>query len=162
MINIQSQKYNPCPKKECPNVDKLAFLYHEMKMSTWQLAKEFSTNQNLIRKWMKRANIQRRSYAQASELTGNLKLSKEANTKEWGEKRYSARHTWVRKNLPKPTKCESCGKENLTANKIHWANKDHKYSQNKEDWMALCRPCHAKYDMDHNGVDFRNNRSKKN
>lgn len=148
-------------KKECPDVDKLKRLYEEDKKGSWAIAKEFGTNQRLVMKWLQRADIKRRTYSEATKITNNFKFAYPITTKKWDEKGYSARHTWVRKNLPKPTKCESCGEENLTANKIHWANKDHKYSQNKEDWMALCRPCHAKYDMDHNGVDFSNKKSKR-
>ena len=60
---------------------------------------------------------------------------------------YSAIHKWIRKYKGKPQKCEFCGKEKTTPRSIHWANKDHKYSRNRDDWMMACLPCHAKYDQ---------------
>ena len=86
-----------------------------------------------------------------------------AITKRWEDKGYGAKHQWVRQNWGKSTKCDLCGAENLTGRKVHWANKNHKYRQNRKDWFRVCRPCHAKYDKENNGTDFRNyrgNRSK--
>ena len=59
---------------------------------------------------------------------------------------YSALHEWIRKHLGQPTKCEHCDKDNLTCHDIHWANKDHTYKRQKEDWIRLCAKCHKRYD----------------
>lgn len=59
---------------------------------------------------------------------------------------YVPLHTWVARCLEKPTKCEHCGKDGLTGQQIHWANKDHKYKRNLKDWIRLCSSCHKKYD----------------
>lgn len=59
-----------------------------------------------------------------------------------------ALHAWVRRRLGTPKKCELCGTE--TAKIYDWANKDHKYRRNLEDFIRLCRPCHRRYDIDHN------------
>ena len=59
---------------------------------------------------------------------------------------YSALHSWVKRNLGKPTKCEHCRKDGLTGKKIHWANIDHQYKRNLDDWIRLCCKCHIKYD----------------
>jgi len=63
---------------------------------------------------------------------------------------YYALHTWVKKHLGRPTKCEHCGKDGLTGHQIQWANKDHKYRRNLDDWMRLCVKCHRKYDIKNN------------
>ena len=57
-----------------------------------------------------------------------------------------ALHSWVVRNLGKPDTCELCGKVGLNKHKIHWANKDHKYQRNLDDWLRLCSSCHKKYD----------------
>ena len=64
---------------------------------------------------------------------------------------YSGLHTWVRKHLGKPLKCEHCSKENKPAKDgrykfVQWANKSHEYKRDLMDWLALCVPCHKKYD----------------
>jgi len=41
-------------------------------------------------------------------------------------------------------KCELCGTED--AKKYEWANKDHKYFRNTNDWMRVCTKCHRNYD----------------
>lgn len=51
-------------------------------------------------------------------------------------------HSWVRNNLIKNNKCETCEKIGRT----DWSNKDHKYSRERIYWQELCRSCHFKYD----------------
>lgn len=63
---------------------------------------------------------------------------------------YVSIHKWVRKWLGRPKKCEMCGKDNLTSEKIDWANKDHQYRRNLSDWLRLCKKCHRKYDISKN------------
>lgn len=87
----------------------------------------------------------------------------EAQRKSWAASRkevltYSGIHAWVRRNWGKAFRCDICGKENLSGRSVHWANKDHKYSRDRSDWMMACRPCHADYDQKHNEVSFANNR----
>lgn len=72
---------------------------------------------------------------------------------------YSGIHAWVRRTWGKASRCESCGKDNLSGRQVHWANRDHRYSRERADWVMMCRPCHAKYDMEHNGVRFANHRA---
>lgn len=72
---------------------------------------------------------------------------------------YTGIHAWVRRNWGKANRCEICNKKNLLSRQVHWANKDHKYSRNKDDWMMVCRQCHAEYDMKYNNITFRNKRS---
>jgi len=67
---------------------------------------------------------------------------------------YSGIHGWVRRNWKPATHCEVCGLQNLSGQKVHWANLDHKYSRQRSDWKMMCRPCHSAHDRDHNAVDF--------
>jgi len=60
------------------------------------------------------------------------------------EAKYTAKHMWIIAIKGKPSKCEHCGTEN--AKKFEWANIDHKYSRNPDDYIRLCHRCHAKYD----------------
>jgi len=55
-----------------------------------------------------------------------------------------ALHDWVERHLGKPNKCEHCKTE--TSKKYDWANKSQKYKRDLNDWIRLCRKCHAKYD----------------
>jgi hypothetical protein len=57
---------------------------------------------------------------------------------------YSAKHTWIESIKGKPRKCEDCGTEK--AKKFEWANIDHKYSRNPDDYIRLCHKCHIKLD----------------
>ena len=54
---------------------------------------------------------------------------------------YVALHMWIRKMKGKPEICEHCGNSAK-----HWANIDHKYRRNLEDYISLCVGCHKKYD----------------
>lgn len=58
---------------------------------------------------------------------------------------YDALHTWVRRRLGKPLKCEFCDK---TEGKFEWANKHRIYNRRElSGWISLCVSCHRKYDV---------------
>lgn len=67
---------------------------------------------------------------------------------------YHGLHLWVKKELGHPKYCEYCrtkGKFLMKDNgikywNIQWANKTGKYLRKLTDWIALCAPCHKKYD----------------
>lgn len=61
---------------------------------------------------------------------------------------YIALHNWIRLKLGKPNKCEIC--KTIKAKKYEWANKDHLYKRNKNDWIRLCTKCHRRYDYENN------------
>lgn len=61
---------------------------------------------------------------------------------------YYALHTWVQRELGKPTTCEFCGKKNLKGRYIQWANKSGDYLRSLSDWIRLCTKCHWHYDRD--------------
>ncbi len=66
---------------------------------------------------------------------------------------YTGIHAWVRKHRGAPTKCEYCGKDGLAEHKIHWANTDHKWKRNLDDYIRLCRKCHFDYDLKNNLIE---------
>ena len=56
---------------------------------------------------------------------------------------YRAKHKWITRQKGKPKKCFNCGK---TKKRMHWANIDHEYRRNENDYVAMCPKCHAEYD----------------
>lgn len=57
---------------------------------------------------------------------------------------YSAIHHWVNTHFKKPDNCENCNNKL----KLTWANKDGKYSRERNDWLCLCYKCHKKFDKE--------------
>lgn len=55
---------------------------------------------------------------------------------------YQHLHRWVRRSKAKPPTCEHCGSDEP----LEWANKSREYRRDLEDWLALCRLCHRRYD----------------
>lgn len=59
---------------------------------------------------------------------------------------YAALHSWVVRKLGRPTECEWCGKNEHRKHYIQWANIDHEYKRDLNDWVRLCAKCHRTYD----------------
>ena len=59
---------------------------------------------------------------------------------------YRGLHYWVVYKLGKPDTCEDCGKSQLTAHQIHWANISGDYKRIVADWRRLCAKCHKAFD----------------
>lgn len=57
---------------------------------------------------------------------------------------YDGLHKWVKRKLGSPKECVFCGE---SEKKIEWANIDHSYRRDLDDWLPLCRSCHRKYDL---------------
>jgi len=56
-------------------------------------------------------------------------------------------HRWLTKNFKKERVCEFCGKENKNMLGIDWALlKGKAYERKRENFIELCRSCHAIYD----------------
>jgi len=74
----------------------------------------------------------------------------EKNPRWKGEKaKYSAIHMWVKHHKGKPEICFKCGKKHDgKKGSVHWANIDHKYKRNLDDYIALCPTCHKRHDLD--------------
>lgn len=69
------------------------------------------------------------------------------NNNSWkGDKAgYSAKHKYVVSVKGLIERCEHCGRNDKR--RYDWANKDHKYRRNPDDYMRLCVSCHRKYDQ---------------
>lgn len=66
------------------------------------------------------------------------------NNKWKGDKAgYHAIHKWINYYKGKPIECSRCGKNGPG---VGWANIDHKYRRNVDDYIALCMSCHKKHD----------------
>lgn len=57
---------------------------------------------------------------------------------------YMAVHAWVKSQKGRPSLCAHCG--STTAKLYDWANVDHQYRRDLNDWIRLCRPCHVRFD----------------
>lgn len=81
---------------------------------------------------------------------GRIDAPSGADHHQWGGDNvgYAWMHKWVRKNKVKPGACEHCGE----VKKLEWANKSREYKRDLDDWLALCRLCHRKYDAGYRGV----------
>ena len=73
--------------------------------------------------------------------------TKEAKEKLWKGDNvgYKGLHKWVKKCKGKPKICEHCGID-CEEKRLEWANIDHKYKRNLDDFISLCCKCHRCYD----------------
>lgn len=65
---------------------------------------------------------------------------------KYGDASYSAAHYRVRTRRGKPWPCEHCGNNDLNV-RHEWALKLDGDLFNADDYIALCKPCHAMYDV---------------
>lgn len=59
---------------------------------------------------------------------------------------YYAIHLWITRRKGRPSACECCGSQ--TAKKFEWANVDHAYRRDPDDYVRLCTSCHRRYDYE--------------
>lgn len=62
---------------------------------------------------------------------------------------YITLHSWVVRHKGKPKICEHCG-ATCKERKLCYANIDHKYRRDLDDFISLCYSCHRKYDYKYN------------
>lgn len=118
-------------------------------MGSWKIGKLFGVSQKLVLKWLRDNDIELRTLSEVSVITRNGFKNAEGHWNWKGDKvGYQSLHTWVRKHKGTPQSCDFCG--TTDKRKYEWANKDHKYSRNLDDWFRLCTSCHRKYDKDNN------------
>lgn len=78
----------------------------------------------------------------------NAKTGKDNPT--WTEEpKYNAIHAWVREYKEPMVECSRCG-ESGEDTVLHWANVDHEYRRNLDDYICLCVKCHCEYDRKFN------------
>lgn len=92
-------------------------------------------------------NIGRECSEETKEKIGKNRWGKKNPNWKGNDIKYTSLHQWINRQLGEPNKCEHCGKEGLKRNQINWANKDHTYKRDLEDWISLCVGCHKKYDL---------------
>ncbi len=92
-----------------------------------------------VREKFRLALLKRENYFKTHTFVGE-------NHSKWkGDKaKYITMHIWVARWKGKPKLCEHCG--TTTAKRFEWANKDHKYKRDLNDYIRLCRKCHEEYD----------------
>jgi hypothetical protein len=56
---------------------------------------------------------------------------------------YSAKHTWLWRNMTKTGTCTNCG----AVRKTEWANVSGEYHHDPADYVELCVPCHRRRDL---------------
>lgn len=64
------------------------------------------------------------------------------------------KHAWVKRHKGKAKECTQCDKTSET-HQIDWANIDHKYKRNLDDYIELCRSCHRLYDIANNNYKLK-------
>ena len=77
----------------------------------------------------------------------NKAMGKENGNWKGGVDEYGSIHDWVEVRLGRPKKCDICGSENQRY--YDWANKSQQYKRDLNDWLRLCRLCHARYDYNY-------------
>jgi hypothetical protein len=60
---------------------------------------------------------------------------------------YFSIHGWVIRQKGKADHCTKCG--TTTAKRYEWANVDHQYRRNLDDYIPMCQSCHMRYDKKH-------------
>jgi hypothetical protein len=97
-----------------------------------------------------RKRLQRAGISVPKELWGH----KEETNPAWrgDDVGYKNIHDWVRRHKAKTGKCSHCNGDFGTnsGHATHWANIDHTYRRNLDDYIELCPPCHKTYDLLHN------------
>lgn len=70
-------------------------------------------------------------------------LTEENGNWKGDDVKYSGLHKWVKRNFGAPKVCEHCSNQES----VQWANKNHNYTRDREDWFELCASCHKLYDI---------------
>jgi len=92
----------------------------------------------------------RRCYDEHTRLIRLMKGLHEKNHNWKGKKAtYRTIHTWVVSNKGTATQCESCSKKGI-GRQIHWANINHEYNRNLDEYVQLCAKCHGEFDKKNN------------
>jgi len=161
----QTKKCEHCDKNFIPNVSKQKFCNkdcYENHPKMWLIGNKFRKN---ISPWNKGKEWSEEIKKKVSESRKGIPAWNKGLKRYWdsptefvkgdnssenhwfwkGENAsYRSVHHWVDRHLGKPQKCNQCGK---TSGIFHWANKNHKYKRNLEDYIRLCVSCHKRRDI---------------
>jgi hypothetical protein len=139
-----------CSKKDKPS-------WNKGKPRTWKSPGDFkkgykpwnSGTKGIMKAWNKGKKWSSEVKKKMSGRRNHVTNEKNHNWK--GDKvSYHGAHVWVKRHLGHAEKCRDCGAIGKKKNglwTIHWANKDHKYRRNLEDYIPLCPKCHKKFDL---------------
>lgn len=76
-----------------------------------------------------------------------VKIDRRKGDNHWNWKgnnaNYIALHKWLRKNKPKPEKCERCG---IYTSELDCSNISGKLTRTLDDYEYICKSCHSKKD----------------
>lgn len=119
------------------------------KISVARKGKTYSNQLKNLEKgrgWNKGIKHTKETIEKMSQSAKNRVGEKNANWKG-DDVGYSGIHAWIKLKMGFPNTCEHCGKFGLKGKQIHWANKNHKYKRDIDDWIRLCASCHKNYDF---------------
>jgi len=120
-----------------PPKSDLERLYHEKKMSQFEVGQHYGTSQKVVFSWFKKLNI-------SSRVAAKRNQNGQSNSSWKGSRAtYSALHYRVEKERGKPKICMACGTQE--AKRFEWCNLTGRYDD-VSDYMRMCVPCHRKYD----------------
>ena len=130
--------------------------YINLEKSERQIAKENNLTRGKIRYWKIKHEIPSRNNHEINSgkfkkghipwhIGNNGYIGRVPIWKNWNDLQINTRHCRIYLLKKKPKNYEICGKEK----KLQLSNKDHKYSENLNDWLFVCRLCHEKYHKEH-------------
>lgn len=93
-------------------------------------------------------DIARKAGAKALSKFNQLVRSDETKSPSWkGAKvQYGGLHEWIVRRRGKPICCEMCGTKDPNEH-YEWANINHEYRRDLNDYRRMCVPCHRIYDF---------------
>lgn len=109
-------------------------------------SKEWREKLRLVSLGNKSRTGQKRSVIELKRLSQSVSGTNNPNYR--GENvGYQTKHTWLRKEFGRASKCENCKTEKLV--RFEWANISKKYKRQRTDYIQLCALCHRRWD---NGI----------
>lgn len=98
-----------------------------------------------VGKWMQNRKLSAETRAKIKENNARYWLGKKRPELYKGEDAsINRKHKWIEEKMGKAKEhiCICCGRQAQD-----WANKDHSYKRDIDDYMPMCRSCHKKYDL---------------
>ena len=102
------------------------------------------------RKMSKEARIKIGLASEGNKYSLGKNVNEESANWKGMEAKYCTKHSFVSRKKGKPLLCSLCGKTGGNRRRYNWANIDHEYSRNLNDYIRLCVKCHKQYDNQYN------------